>query len=67
MDKNEKMEVVTTSIRFSKEMHDWFKEEAQRINVPFNSMIIFALLQYQREQMVVPNIPGMMEALKKPE
>jgi hypothetical protein len=61
VEKNEKNEIVTTSIRFSKEMHDWYKKEAERINVPFNAMVIFALLQYQREQMVVPNIPSMME------
>ncbi|MEW8987721.1 MAG: hypothetical protein AB2401_12110 [Bacillus sp. (in: firmicutes)] len=65
MENNEKAEIVTTSVRFSKEMHEWYKKEAERINVPFNAMIIFALLQYQREQMVVPNLPGMMEAFQE--
>lgn len=58
-------EIVTTSIRLKKEMHEWYKKEAEKIGVPFNSMVIFALLQYQREQMVVPNIPGMMEAFQE--
>lgn len=56
------MEIVSTSIRLTKEMHEFYKKEAERIGVPLNAMMIFALLQYQREQSVIPNLPSMMEA-----
>lgn len=53
-----------TTISLSEDMHEWYKKEAEKIGVPFNALVVFAMLQYQKEQMVVPNIPGLMEAMQ---
>jgi hypothetical protein len=56
-------ELVRTSLRLTKDMHDWYKDEASKIGIPLNAMIVFALLQYQREQTILPNIPDIVQAM----
>lgn len=57
--------MIRTSINLTDEMHDWYKKEAEKIGISLNAMFIFALLQYQREQMVIPNVGDMIEAYHK--
>jgi hypothetical protein len=56
-------ELVRTSLRLTKDMHDWYKTEANNIGIPLNAMIVFALMQYQREQTILPNIPDIVQAM----
>lgn len=55
------MKYIKTSLRLTEEMHEWYKEEAEKIGIPMNALIIFAMKQYQREEMVLPNLPEMLK------
>lgn len=57
-------DLIRTSIRLTPEMHEWYKEEASKIGIPMNAMIIFALKQYQREEDMLPNIPDIIQAMR---
>lgn len=42
--------MAKTSITMSDEIHKWYKTQAEKVGVPLNSMMVFALLQYKQEQ-----------------
>ena len=54
---------IRTSIRLTTEMHEWFKAEAEKIGIPMNAMVVFALKQYMREESVLPNLPEIIKAM----
>lgn len=54
---------IKTSLRLTGEMHEWYKAKSEEVGIPMNAMIIFAMLQYQREETVLPNLPEMLKAM----
>ncbi|SHT65825.1 Uncharacterised protein [Mycobacteroides abscessus subsp. abscessus] len=58
-------DLIRTSIRLTEDMHEWYKREAEKIGIPMNALMIFALKQYQREEAIIPNLPNLFKAMEE--
>jgi len=56
-------EMKKVTLRLNENMYGWFKNEAEEIGIPMHSLIVLALLQYQRQETILPNLPEMIKAL----
>lgn len=61
----ESRELIRTTLRLTPEMHEWFKAEAENIGIPMSALVVFALKQYQREELILPNIPEIIKAMSE--
>jgi predicted DNA-binding protein len=47
------------------ELHQWFKNESKRTGMTVNALMQTALNNYYNQQVIIPNIPEMMEMFKE--
>lgn len=59
------MALKRMSLKVSEELYNYIAAEAEREGLSMNAVIIFALNNYRKENMVVPNLPEMMELYKR--
>lgn len=59
------MALKRMSIKVAEEMHDWLKVEADKRGLTMNAIIIFALENYYRETIALPNIQKAMDLLEE--
>lgn len=50
-------------LRLNESMYEWYKDMAEEIGIPMHSLIVMALLQYQKTETVLPNLPDMVKAM----
>lgn len=58
-------ELKRLNIRIRPEMHDWIKEHAESRGLTMNGTIIFALETYYQQQILMPQLPRMLDELAK--
>ena len=58
------MALQRMSIKVSEEMHEWLKIEAEKRGLTMNAIAIFALENYYREAIALPNIQKAMEFME---
>lgn len=58
-------ELKRLNVRLRPEMYDWIKQHAESRGLTMNAMMIFALETYYQQQMIMPQLPRMLEELAK--
>lgn len=56
-------ELKKLSLRLNENMYEWYKNQAEEMGIPMHSVIIMALVQYQRTETVLPNLPGFVKQI----
>ena len=59
------MAIKRMNIKVAEEMHDWPKHEADKRGLTMNAIIIFALENYYRETITLPNIQRAVDLLEE--
>ena len=59
------MALKRMSIKVAEEMHDWLKVEADKRGLTMNAIIIFALENYYRETITLPNLQKAMDLMEE--
>lgn len=49
-------ELKRLNVKISADMHDWLKSEAEKRGLTMQAIVIFALENYYKEQMMLPAI-----------
>lgn len=63
MKKKPSVEMVRVNTRISKEVNDWLDNKSDRTGIPKSTLIYLALEQYIQQQLVVDELPKMMEVM----
>ncbi|WP_371019077.1 hypothetical protein [Pseudalkalibacillus sp. JSM 102089] len=65
MNKEKSGELKRLNVRVRPEMYEWLKSNAESRGLTLNAMVIFAIETYYQQQTLIPQIPGMLDALKE--